>query len=196
MEDDYDSEFRYDGSPLTALQGIDDAERVVYFGTFAKALLPGLRIGYVVAPEALMDALIDIRQRSDRQPSTLLEGAVADFLDQGYFAAHLRRARRRARAQRDVLVEALAEFADVLETDTPSQGLHLVAFFRSASSDVQIVKQLHAKGVVATALSPQYIDVTPRQGLILGFSGFTTPELRHAAAVVGGTMRQAARSAA
>ncbi|MCF3641514.1 PLP-dependent aminotransferase family protein, partial [Rhizobium sp. TRM95111] len=108
VEDDYDSEFRYAGPPLTALQGLDDAGRVVYLGTFSKVLLPGLRMGYAVLPEALVDAVVGLRARSDRFPPTFGQGAITDFIRKGHLAAHLRRARRRAAAARDALVEGLA----------------------------------------------------------------------------------------
>ena len=107
IEDDYDSEFRYAGPPLTALQGMDGAGRVAYVGTFSKVLFPGLRAGYLVAPEPLLDAVLAVRARTDRFPPTLTEAPLAEFLVQGHFAAHLRRVRRRVQAARDVLVATL-----------------------------------------------------------------------------------------
>jgi GntR family transcriptional regulator/MocR family aminotransferase len=190
IEDDYDSEFRFAGPPLTALQGIDDAGRVAYLGTFSKALFPGLRIGYAVVPEQLMDAVLDIRGRTDVLPSTLAEGAIADLLNGGHFAAHLRRARRRIQASRDALVESLnAHSQGALEASTPEQGLHLIAKLASARRDTEIAAAVNAAGVGARALSPMFVDASPWDGLVLGFSGYAAEELRVAAVRICALLR-------
>ena len=93
FEDDYDSEFRYDGAPLLSLAGIDHLQRVIYIGTFAKTLFPGLRLGYCALPERLIGPVTSARAVLDRYPGTLLEGAVADMLNSGAFAANLRKVR-------------------------------------------------------------------------------------------------------
>ena len=103
FEDDYDSEFRYDGAPLLSLAGIDHLRRVIYIGTFAKTLFPGLRIGYCALPERLIGPVTTARAALDRFPGTLLEGAVADMLNSGAFAANLRRVRGLYREARDAL---------------------------------------------------------------------------------------------
>lgn len=187
IEDDFDSEIRHSGPPLTALQGMDGSGRVIYLGTFSKVLLPGLRIAYAVLPDALVDKVLAVRARTDRQPSTLAEGAMADLLNQGHFAAHLRRVRRRARAARDVLVESLVSAAgEKLDVSPPEQGLHLVAYPHSVVSDVDIVLKAKEASVAARALSPMYLSAPPRQGLVLGFFGFTDEALRSAASKLGG----------
>ncbi|MGY4352527.1 GntR family transcriptional regulator/MocR family aminotransferase [Bradyrhizobium sp. GM7.3] len=94
LEDDYDSEFRYDGAPLMSLAGIDHLQRVIYMGTFAKTLFPGLRIGYCALPERLIADVAATRAALDRFPGTLMEGAVADMLNSGAFAANLKRVRK------------------------------------------------------------------------------------------------------
>src|SRR6202049_3205931 len=126
VEDDYASEFRYGGRPLTSLQGLDEAERVIYIGTLNKALFPGLRLGYAVVPPALVSAFATARYLMDRQPSTLCQAVVAAFMADGHFAAHIRRMRLLYRDQRDVLVAALKSRlgADVT-VDAPDQGMHL-----------------------------------------------------------------------
>ncbi|WP_137390761.1 PLP-dependent aminotransferase family protein [Rhodoligotrophos defluvii] len=182
IEDDYDSEFRYLGPPLAAMQGIDDAARVIYLGTFSKVLFPGLRLGYAVIPDALLDAVLALRVSSDRQPSTLAEAALADLIAQGHFAAHLRRARRRAQASRDVLVATLRDHGPpVLTVEPPAQGLHLVAKLASPRLDVEIGAAAKAAGIGARPLSPMYVTMPPQQGLVLGFSGFPDEDLRKAA---------------
>ena len=93
IEDDYASEFRYGGRALASLQGLDESERVIYVGTLNKALFPGLRLGYAVVPPALLKQFVTARYLMDRQPSSLSQAAVADFIEEGHFAAHLRRMR-------------------------------------------------------------------------------------------------------
>jgi GntR family transcriptional regulator/MocR family aminotransferase len=183
IEDDYDSEFRYAGPPLTALQGMDASGRVAYLGTFSKVLFPGLRVGYAVVPEPLLAAVLELRARTDRHPPSLAEGALADLLNEGHFAAHLRRSRRRVHAARDALVAGLGACrAGILEVTVPEQGLHLVAKLTSAHCDVDIVAAAKAAGVGARALSSMFVTGPPLQGLVLGFSGFAGDELRAAAA--------------
>ena len=182
IEDDYDSEFRYGGPPLTALQGMDGSDRVVYVGTFSKVLFPGLRVGYLVAPEPLLDGIVAARARSDRYPPTLTEAPLAALLDQGHFAAHLRRTRRKVEAARDALVAALREKAGgKLDVTVPEQGLHLVAKLARPDRDMDIAAAAKANGIGARALSPMYVDAEPVQGLVLGFSGFDSSIIRAAA---------------
>ena len=107
LEDDYDSEFRYDGAPLMSLAGIDHLQRVIYMGTFAKTLFPGLRIGYCALPERLIGPVTAARAALDRFPGTLMEGAVADMLNSGAFAANLKRVRKLYREARDALAGTL-----------------------------------------------------------------------------------------
>jgi GntR family transcriptional regulator/MocR family aminotransferase len=186
VEDDYDSEFRYAGPPLTALQGLDDGGRVAYLGTFAKVLFPGLRVGYLVLPDALLAPVLAQRIQADKQPPTLAEGALADLLDHGHFAAHLRRARLRALAGRDALVAGLrARCGDALTVVAPAQGLHLVARLTGALADTEVEAVAAAHGIGLRALSPMYRDAIPVSGLVLGFSGFAADALRDAAARLG-----------
>ena len=180
IEDDYDSEFRYGGPPLTALQGMDGAGRVAYVGTFSKILFPGLRTGYLVAPEKLLDALLAVRARSDRFPPILTEAPLADLINQGHFAAHLRRVRRRVQANRDMLVATLKTHAKGrLDFTVPDQGLHMIA--KTSRDDLSIAAAAKDAGIGARALSPMYIGGKPEQGLVLGFSAFTPDVIRDAA---------------
>lgn len=186
IEDDYDSEVRFAGRPLAALQGLDAHDRVLYIGTFSKVLFPGLRCGYLVVPPGLMGAVLAVRAATDRQPPTLMEGAIADLLESGAFAAHLRRLRARYRASRDVLVAALAQHCGAwLEVEVPDQGLHLVARLRGGGDDVGLAAALAVAGIAARPLSAMYLARAPVPGLLLGFSGFSDGRLRQAAEGLG-----------
>lgn len=172
VEDDYASEFRYGGRPLASLQGLDEGERVIYIGTLNKALFPGLRIGYAVVPRALLRSFVAARYLMDRQPSTLSQAVVAAFMEEGHFAAHIRRMRLLYRDQRDELVAALkSRLGANLTVNAPDQGMHLVAFTRRGLSDVTIERAGREHGVVVRAMSRLYVAAAPRSALVLGFSG-------------------------
>ncbi|MGJ7039884.1 GntR family transcriptional regulator/MocR family aminotransferase [Shinella sp. BE166] len=180
IEDDYDSEFRFAGPPLAAMQGMDDSGRVIYLGTFSKVLFPGLRLGYAVIPDPLLETIMALRSRTDRSPPTLAEAALTDLLREGHFAAHLRRARRHAQAARDALVAGLSA-AKNLSVGVPDQGLHLVAGLPDSLADTAAVEIARGAGLGVRALSSMAVTNPPRQGLVIGFSGFA-PEVLHAAA--------------
>jgi GntR family transcriptional regulator / MocR family aminotransferase len=173
VEDDYASEFRYGGRALASLQGLDESERVIYVGTLNKALFPGLRLGYAVVPPALLKAFITARYLVDRQPSSLAQAVVANFIEEGHFAAHLRRMRLQYRDQRDALVATLQHrLSDEITLDPPDQGMHLVAYLRRGLSDVAIERAARERGVIVRAMSRLYVAAPPRSALVMGFSGF------------------------
>lgn len=178
IEDDYDSEFRYTGPPLAALHGIDRAGRVIYLGTFSKALAPGLRLGYAVLPVSVVDRVQRLRDLTDRYPNPLVETVLARFMAQGHYAAHLRRARKRCRMARDAMVDGLSRLP--LRLTPPDQGLHLVAFTRDNTPDADLQRLLQDGGLVTRRLSEMYIRAPIRQGLVIGYSGFAVDEIRAA----------------
>jgi GntR family transcriptional regulator/MocR family aminotransferase len=183
VEDDYASEFRYSGRPLASLQGLDDAERTVYVGTLNKALFPGLRIGYMVVPRPLLRAFVTARYLIDRQPSSLDQTVVAEFMRQGYLAAHIRRTRLQYRDQRDALVGELTRRAGSNVTvDVPDQGMHLIAYLQHRLSDVVVEQAARQRGVIVRAIHHMYKKTRPRSGLMLGFSGFSCEAIIPAAA--------------
>jgi GntR family transcriptional regulator/MocR family aminotransferase len=182
IEDDYASEFRYAGPPLSSLQGLDRGARVIYVGTLNKALFPGLRLGYLVAPAPLVPALVRARQLIDRQPPSLSQTVMLEFMKSGDFAAHIRRRRLAYAAQRDALIAALdAHCGAWLVPDLPGQGMHMIAYLREGLSDVMAEAAAARLGIIARAISPLYRAASPRQGLMLGFSGYTADAMAPAA---------------
>nr|WP_314075642.1 PLP-dependent aminotransferase family protein [uncultured Roseococcus sp.] len=181
VEDDYDSEFRYAGRPLASLQGVDEAGRVIYIGTFSKVLFPGLRLGYAVLPAELLAPVQSARLLSDWHPPVFQEGVVTDFLAEGHFAQHLRRMRQRYRLSRDAVVEALRESCGhFLDVEAPDQGLKLLARLRPGWRDTEVAAAAERAGVIARAVSPMFMEERPIQALMLGFSGHEPGALKHA----------------
>jgi GntR family transcriptional regulator/MocR family aminotransferase len=190
VEDDYDSEFRYAGRPLASLQGIDDAGRVIYIGSFSKVLFPGLRLGYAVLPPELMEPVLSARLLSDWHPPVLQEGVVTDFLAEGHFGQHLRRMRQRYRAARDTLLEALRESCgEFLDLEVPDQGLKLLARLRPGWRDVEVSALAERLGLIARPVSPMFMAAPPIQALMLGFSGHEPGALRWGASTLAQGMR-------
>ncbi len=126
MEDDYDSDFRFVGSPLTALKGLDRNERVIYLGTFSKCMGPGLRLGYVVAPRRLVESFRRMKMLMNNGQSWLEQAAMADFMASGEFGRHLRRIRQLYRERRDALLTALQKHFGECEIYGEQAGMHLV----------------------------------------------------------------------
>jgi GntR family transcriptional regulator / MocR family aminotransferase len=168
VEDDYDAEFRYDGAPLPALQGLDDT-RVLHVGTFSKTLAPGLRVGWIVVPDALVDAFAVARAIASGGPAYPLQAALAAFVADGHFALHVRRASAVYRERRDALTAALERrLGDVVRVQGAATGLHLAARFEG--DDVAVSDAAAGENVVAPPLSRYAAGGRGPSGLVLGFA--------------------------
>lgn len=189
LEDDYDSEYRFASRPLSALQGLDAAGRVIYIGTFSKVLFPALRIGYVVVPLPLVETFRAIRDSLDIFQPTLEQLVVTEFLRDGHFARHIRRMRALYQTRRDALLAALREFVPELEPYNADAGLHLTAFLPRGLDDRAIVAATAERGISASELSTCYLGRYPRHGLILGFGGASERRIRAAAKKLGELLR-------
>ncbi|HTG34918.1 MAG TPA: PLP-dependent aminotransferase family protein [Thermoanaerobaculia bacterium] len=179
IEDDYDSEYRYESFPVAALQGIDQDSRVIYIGTFSKVLFPALRIGYIVVPADLVGRFAAVREAMDIFPPTLYQAVLADFLGEGHFGRHIRRMRLLYGERRAVLVEALRqEIGDALRVVGDAAGLHLTALFPEGVDDRAIAEQAARQGLWAMPLSACYLEATAaRLGLVLGYGGTSRTEI-------------------
>ena len=179
VEDDYDSEYRFSGRPLEALQGLDRAGRVLYIGTFSKVLFPSLRLGYVVAPPALLTGLVAAHRLIAVHLPLLEQLALADFLAEGYFARHVRRMRQRYQERRDALVDALRrELGDKLNVIVPEAGMHLVVLLPSGMSAQAVAQRAAASGLHILPISHFSLRSLSRDGLVLGFASASPQELR------------------
>jgi GntR family transcriptional regulator / MocR family aminotransferase len=192
VEDDYDSEFRFTERPLETLHSLDRAGRVIYLGTFSKSLVPGLRVGYLVAPEPLQGPLRAALQLSVGHRSVPEQAALARFLGDGLYARHLRRARSTYGERRALVVEQVeGPLAEWLELVPCQAGLHVTTLLRDpAASDTAVAVRAAEAGVVVEPLSA-YAVADPRPGLVIGYGAARTesitPGLRRLGRVLGGS---------
>ncbi|MYM28894.1 aminotransferase class I/II-fold pyridoxal phosphate-dependent enzyme [Duganella sp. CY15W] len=173
IEDDYDSEFRHDGAPLHAMQGLAADAPVVYLGTFSKTMFPSLRIGFVVVPAVLAEAFAEMRAQSSARGRVAEQLALAEFLRSGQFVLHLRRMRRLYRQRRDALVAALElHLGSIATVHGGSAGMHLSLRFNDARiDDVKVTAQAERHGIAVNALSEHDTQGDSGwKGLMLGYA--------------------------
>ncbi len=183
IEDDYDSEYRYESSPIASLQGLDSHARVVYIGTFSKVLFPSLRLGYLVIPSDLVERFLAVRHAMDLGPPTFHQEVLEDFFEQGHFARHIRRMRILYRERRSALVKSIhAELGSTVEVLGSEAGMHLVVTLPKGSRDLEIAERAARHNLWMWPLSGAYLGATARPGLILGFGGATPAEIPSAVA--------------
>jgi GntR family transcriptional regulator / MocR family aminotransferase len=172
VEDDYDSEFRYGGRPIEPLQAMDMGERVVYVGSFSKTLLPSLRLGFVVAPASLREALRAAKFVTDWHTPLPAQAALARFIDEGWFAAHVRRMRGVYQERHRLVVDGLRRrFADHMEVIPSAVGLHVTATARTLSAGQvdEVLLRASAAGVEVRALSGYGPSTPGPPGLVVGY---------------------------
>lgn len=175
IEDDYDSEYRYQGKPLPALKSLDEQGRVLYTGTFSKVLYPGLRLAYLVVPSEQVEAFSLQAEHLHNHCPQLLQASVAAFLDEGHFARHLNKMRGLYARRRRWLVDALQQqFGERLAIDLQAGGMHLVIGL-GAGDDVKLARRAQTLGLAVQPLSRWY-QGPARQGLLLCFTNIVSAE--------------------
>jgi GntR family transcriptional regulator/MocR family aminotransferase len=171
VEDDYDSEFYYQGRLLPALKALDHADRVFYVGTFSKTLFPGLRLGYLVTPKAQAERFRSAHWALDGGRSSLEQVAVTDFITEGYFARHLKKMRTIYAARRAATVAALRdELGAIMSFDLSSGGLHVIGRLPDASDDTELAQRAIDAGYRPIALSSLSQQRPAAKGLLIGFT--------------------------
>lgn len=184
LEDDYDSEFRYACAPTPALKALDGNHgRVIYVGTLSKLLIPGLRLGFLVAPDAWVDVLQRVRNGSGYRVPKALQATAAEFISQGHLGRHIRRAKVLYSERRNALLEALTGEANgLLSVSHASTGLHLLAHLADGSDDQTLTRAARHRQIGAGALSKLYVGhaAQVQQGLLLGFGNTPAGAMRGA----------------
>lgn len=178
LEDDYDSEFRYTGRPLPSIRSIDRTGRVIYVGTFSKALFPALRLGYLVLPPALVGMFRNAIALMVRSVPEATQMALANFIADGHFASHLRRMRDLYAGRRqEFLRVAQATGTGLYEVDMPDSGMNAIVWLRAGQEDRTLAQRAVQAGVHAYPLGEYGAEPLPRPGLLLGFTGVAPQQL-------------------
>jgi GntR family transcriptional regulator/MocR family aminotransferase len=171
VEDDYDGEFRYEGSPLEALRGAASAGQVFYVGSFSKCMLPAIRLGFVVPPPWALPALIAAKNSTDWHSSIPLQTATAAFMQDGHLARHIRRMRRIYRHRRSRLLESLdRRLGDVLAVVPSFYGMHIAAFVKNGIDCEAVSESLADKGVMIHSLRRYFLGPPTRSGFVIGYA--------------------------
>lgn len=178
IEDDYDSEFRFEGRPISSLQGMDQHERVLYLGTFSKVMYPGIRLGYMVIPPQLVDAFKNGLYELQRPGQVMIQAALADFIEEGHFSSHIRRMRQTYAERRRLLQAALAPITSVGARLSPvDSGLHLVVEFDAHIDDVKVAEMSAKQDLRVYPLSHYCFGSQPEKGLIIGYTYAATESI-------------------
>lgn len=191
IEDDYDSEFHFEGQPVPTLKSVDTNDRVIYVGTFSKSIFPSLRIGFIISPLGLVDPFEKIFNSIQSGVPTHSQAVISDFMDEGYFATHIRRMRsiyaERYHALRDLSELYLPEFLDIQPTQS---GLHTVGFLKQDTDEVALSLALDKKGVSALPLSRYCLKKIDNKGFTLGFGAVNPDQIKSSIIIMADTFNE------
>jgi len=179
FEDDHNSEFRYTGPPLPCLQGLDNVGRVIYSGTLSKILYPSLRLGYIVAPQQLVEPMIKIRAVMDQHSPAIDQATLARFLTEGFFLTHIKRMRKLYSDRRDFFIEQFKKLlGKYFILEIPEAGLHFVAWVRQKDQMRVITRVCTDIGIRPSPLSSCFMKVEPKPALTFGFAAWSRAQIR------------------
>jgi len=183
FEDDYNSEFRFDGPPLPCLQGLDDVGRVIYAGTMSKILFPSLRLGYLCVPEPLIDPMIKVRAVIDQHSPAIDQATLARFLTEGFFLSHVKRMRKIYAERRDYFIEQFNKFlGEHFSLQIPEAGLHFVATMHEPEDFPLFLRARTETGIMPTKLSYYCIEAEAGPAFLFGFAAWSGAQIREALA--------------
>jgi GntR family transcriptional regulator/MocR family aminotransferase len=181
IEDDYDSEYRYEGRPVEAVQALDRSGRTIYIGTFSKILFPALRLGFLVVPEQLIEPFVAAKYLADRHTAMLNQAVLADFIAEGHFERHLRRMRAQNETRRSALLKALADYlGDRVTVSGTNAGVHLALWLRDiepAAIDA-LIERARQCDVGLYSINPSFYQPPVRAGLLLGYASLDSAAIR------------------
>ncbi|HWY67082.1 MAG TPA: PLP-dependent aminotransferase family protein [Terriglobales bacterium] len=189
IEDDYDSEYRYENMPIPSLQGLDSNSRVIYIGTFSKVLFPSLRLGYIVLPPDLVERFLAARLAMDISPAGFHQAVLADFIREGHFSRHIRRMRLLYGKRRSVLIESIRKQLGLAAEVVGGQaGMHLSLTVKGID-DREIAERAASQRLWLVPLSSSYLRKPARQGFILGFGSTGVEQIPDAVSKLGALLR-------
>lgn len=195
VEDDYDSEFRFDTSPLPTLASLDDIGHVAYIGTFSKVLTPTLRVGYLVAPSLLRQRVEQLQYLTDEYVAWPLQQMLAAFICDGHLDRHIRRMRQQYAQKRHALADTLAPIAHLAQLRGLEAGLHAYLELHPNLNARLVAQRARARGVLVTTLDAYYFGVPDRSGLLLGYGSLDIPDIVRGAMMLREVIEQVAARA-
>jgi len=179
IEDDYDSEYRFEGQPVPALQSLDRNSNVIIIGSFSKLLFPSLRLGYVVLPPSLVDYFLAFRYRTDLANLHLDQAVLCDFIVDGHLGRHLRRMRDLYSRRLAALIEGGRQYLKgVLEISNVKAGLYTVGLLENGMTSRQAEKAAATHGVEVLALDRYTLKRPDPKGVLLGFAAYDEVAIR------------------
>jgi GntR family transcriptional regulator/MocR family aminotransferase len=184
IEDDYDSEFYFGNAPQPALRSIDTNERVIYVGTFSKSLFPSLRLGFAVVPQRMVEVFDRLFSSWVSGPPTVTQAIVADFMNEGHFAAHIRMMRHLYKARHEALLDASYDLRDAVDIQPTTGGFHTPAFVAPGVDERKVIIQAAQKNVSLVPLSRYCLVPIPQRGFVFGFGSATPEEIRKGISVI------------
>ena len=179
IEDDYDSEYRFEGQPVPALQSLDNRSSVIFIGSFSKTMFPSLRMGYVVLPPSLVNHFVSFRYRTDFRNSTFDQAVLRDFIVDGHLARHLRRMRTLYAGRLAALIEGGKQhLSGLLELSNVRAGLYTIGFLKNGMTSRRAEKLVAAQGVEVLAVDRYTLRRPDPKALLLGFAAFDEAAIR------------------
>lgn len=190
IEDDYDSEFHYDGMPTACVQGLDKYARTIYIGTFSKTLYPGLRMGYIALPQELVKAFTHARSIMDGHTPQVLQLTLARFMEDGHYNSHVRTMRKLYASRREVILESIGKhLAGIVTAPRPKGGLQVPCLLKPGWSEQDTIRRAAAAGVVLPGLSRLYAGQHKQSGWLLGYAALTAYEIESAILCLANALR-------
>ncbi len=181
LEDDYDSEFHYDGLPTACVQGLDKYQRTLYIGTFGKTLYPGLRMGYMALPPQLVRAFTHARSILDGHTPQTLQLTVARFMEDGYYNSHVRSMRKLYAGRREFMLNAIDKYLGRMVIPLrPAGGMQIPCLLKAGWSEEKTIRQAMDVGVQLPGLSRLYLGQEKQAGWLLGYASLTVREIETA----------------
>ncbi|MDQ8185084.1 PLP-dependent aminotransferase family protein [Pelagicoccus sp. SDUM812002] len=178
LEDDYDSEFRFRGKPLPAMQSLSNQDRILYLGTFTRSMFPDLRIGYLVVPRSVYPDFLALWKTAAMNPPVSLQATLAAFIREGHFQRHLRKMRKLYERRSRWLAERVEDLlGDWIEVGVTDGGMHFVGYYKQPVDPLRLAEEGRKRGYVFMSISSYGPDSVERDGLIFGFSSFSEEKM-------------------
>jgi len=185
IEDDYDSEYRYESPPLSSLQGLDTNFRVIYIGTFSKVLFPSMRVGYIVIPPDLIERFAAVRQAMDLGPEPTNQAVLAEFIRERHFARHIRKMRQVYGERRRALVKEIkGQLGPAVSILGGEAGMHVTILIDGGLNDREIAASAANRKLWLSPLSLSYLGEDPHPGFVLGFGNTRASEIPKAVSIL------------